>query len=93
MYINAKQTRSDEGYGNVIGKDFGDSIGFGIINLYAGLRYQEWQVLMGLENLTKKLYSYHLSKNSIDLSAAENPISNRIYEIGRNAWIMVKYDF
>ncbi|WP_300926663.1 TonB-dependent receptor domain-containing protein, partial [Helicobacter rodentium] len=50
-YANAKQTRSDEGYGNVIGKDFGDSSGFGILNLYAGLRYQEWQVLMGLENL------------------------------------------
>lgn len=44
LYANAKQTRSDEGYGNVIGKDFGDSSGFGIINLYAGLRYQEWQV-------------------------------------------------
>ncbi len=49
--------------------------------------------LMGLENITNKLYSYHLSKNSIDLSVANNPISDRIYEIGRNAWIRVKYDF
>lgn len=92
LFANAKQTRSDVGYGNVIGKDFGDSSGFAILNLYAGLRYENWQATMGIENCTNKLYSYHLSKNSIGLNV-ENPISDRIYEIGRNAWAKVKYTF
>ncbi len=92
LFANAKQTRSDAGYGNVIGKDFGDSSGFAILNLYGGLRYENWQALMGIENCTHKLYSYHLSKNSIGLNV-ENPISDRIYEIGRNAWAKVKYAF
>lgn len=39
---------------------------------------------MGVENIINKLYGYHLSKNIIALNEAYNPISDRIYEIGRN---------
>lgn len=93
IIVHAKQTRSLEGYGNVVGQDFGDSSGFGIINFYVGYAYDNIKLFAGVENLTDKLYSYHLSKNSIDLSVADNPVSSRIYEMGRNFWIRAKIDF
>ena len=93
IIAHAKQTRSLEGYGNVVGQDFGDSNGFGIINFYVGYTYNNLKLFAGVENLTDKLYSYHLSKNSIDLSVADNPVSSRIYEMGRNFWVRVKIDF
>ena len=93
LIAHAKQTRSLEGYGNIIGQDFGDSSGFGIVNLYAGYTYKNAKILAGIENITNKLYSYHLSKNSIGLDLADNTISQRIYEMGRNMWIRIKIDF
>ncbi|MDD6054956.1 MAG: TonB-dependent receptor [Helicobacteraceae bacterium] len=92
VYANARQTRTNAGYGNVVGKDFGDSSGFSILNFYTGYRYKNLQLLAGIENITDKLYSYHLSKNSIALNL-DNPISNRIYEMGRNMWIRAKVEF
>lgn len=93
LIAHAKQTRTLVGYGNVVGQDFGDSSGFGIANIYAGYTYKNMKILVGIENITDKLYSYHLSKNSIELDLADNPVSQRIYEMGRNVWARIKFDF
>lgn len=93
LIAHAKQTRSLKGYGNVVGQDFGDSSGFGILNFYAGYTYKNFKLFAGVENITNKLYSYHLSKNSIELDAVDNPINSRVYEMGRNFWLRAKIDF
>ncbi|WP_301008186.1 MULTISPECIES: hypothetical protein [Helicobacter] len=51
MYANAKQTRSDEGYGNVIGKDFGDSSG-----LESSTSMQDCAIKNGKFNGARKYY-------------------------------------
>lgn len=37
IIAHAKQTRSLKGYGNVVGQDFGDSSGFGILKFLCRL--------------------------------------------------------
>lgn len=62
MIANAAQHRYALNYGNVIGRDYGNSKGFALLNLYGGYKSKYFMLLAGVDNLTNTLYAYHLSK-------------------------------
>ena len=89
LYFNAAQKRYSAGYGNVIGKDLGESSGFYTLGIYGGYTFKYFSLLGGVDNLTNTLYYYHLSKNSI----ADNPSNERVYEPGRSFWLKISTRF
>ncbi|NDJ27878.1 TonB-dependent receptor plug domain-containing protein [Campylobacter sp. MIT 19-121] len=89
----AAQTRYAKDYGNVVGRDFGRSAGFYTANLYGGYKNKNFSFLLGIDNLTNTLYAYHLSKNSVEISMLDNPVSQRVFEPGRSMWAKFKLDF
>lgn len=90
---NAAQNRYAKDYGNVVGRDFGKSAGFYTIDMYGGYKGKNFSLLMGIDNLTNTQYAYHLSKNSVEITAADNPISDRVFEPGRSVWAKFRVSF
>lgn len=90
--VVAAQNRTDEGRGNVVGKDFGPSSGFGVFSLNSAYRLsQNWKVSAGVDNLFDKKYSEHLNLGGNDafgLSA-----DTRVNEAGRTWWTRVDMSF
>ena len=91
--VAAKQTRTDEGRGNVAGKDFGSSSGFAVFSLNSAYRLsQNWQVSAGIDNLFDKNYSEHL--NLAGNAGFDYPDdATRINEAGRTWWTRVDMKF
>ena len=91
--VAAKQTRTDEGRGNVAGKDFGASSGFAVFSLNSAYRLsQNWQVSAGIDNLFNKNYSEHL--NLAGNAGFDYPDdATRINEAGRTWWTRVDMKF
>ncbi len=82
----ASQHRYAAGTGNVVGKDFGPSAGFGVLSLNAGYRVNEkFKLIAGIDNLFDKTYSEHL--NLAGSSGFGYPGSVRINEPGRTLWV------
>ena len=91
--VVAAQNRTDEGRGNVIGKDFGASSGFGVFSLNSAYRLSKnWKVSAGVDNLFDKKYSEHLNlAGNPDLGFDDDP--TRINEPGRTWWTRVDMSF
>ncbi len=90
--VVAKQSRVDENRGNVTGKDFGESSGFGVFSLNSAYRIDSsWKVSAGIDNLFNKKYSEHL--NLAGNGAFDLPANTRVYETGRTWWTRVDVSF
>ncbi|HZJ94544.1 MAG TPA: TonB-dependent copper receptor, partial [Thiopseudomonas sp.] len=78
--------------GNVVGKDFGPSSGFGVFSLNSAYRLSKnWKVSAGVDNLFDKKYSEHLNlagNDAFGLSA-----DARVNEAGRTWWARVDMSF
>lgn len=90
---NGTQHRYALDYGNVIGKDLGNSMGFITLNLYGGYKHKYFMLMAGVDNITNTLYAYHLSKNGVEIGTLSIAPTHRIYEPGRNVWAKIKLNF
>lgn len=88
-----KQGRIDNGKGNVIGRDFGASSGFGVFSLNGAYRINSnWKLSSGIDNLFNKKYSEHLNlAGSEGFGFPEE--ATRINEQGRTWWLRVDMSF
>ena len=60
--VVAAQNRIDQNKGNVVGKDFDKTPGFGVFSLNGAYRInQHWKVSTGVDNLFGKAYAEHLN--------------------------------
>ncbi|WP_304149820.1 TonB-dependent receptor [Helicobacter bilis] len=89
VLFNAAQYRYALNFGNVVGKDFGESKAFATLNLYGGYTFKNVTLLAGIDNITDTLYAYHLSKYGSEASLGVEPTS-RIYEPGRSIWAKLR---
>lgn len=88
----APQRRVAAGMGNVVGKDFGPSAGFGILSVNAGLAVnKQVSLAIGVDNVLDKAYSEHL--NLAGDAGFGFPADTRINEPGRQLWarLQLKY--
>ncbi|WP_192980616.1 TonB-dependent copper receptor [Pseudomonas sp. EggHat1] len=86
------QGRIAEGRGNVVGQDFGDSAGFGVLSLNGAYRVsQQVKLSAGVDNLLDKRYAEHL--NLAGDAGFGFPAETRIDEPGRTLWAKVDFDF
>ncbi|MEH6490652.1 TonB-dependent copper receptor [Halopseudomonas sp.] len=91
--VVAEQNRIDEGKGNVVGQDVGQSAGFGVFSFNAAYRLDEHVKLSaGVDNLFDKAYAEHL--NLAGNSAFGYPADSiAINEPGRTLWAKLDLDF
>ena len=86
------QGRIAEGRGNVVGQDFADSAGFGVLSLNAAYRFsQQVKLSAGVDNLLDKRYAEHL--NLAGDAGFGFPADARIDEPGRTLWAKIDFDF
>lgn len=87
----AAQRRVAIDQGNVVGRDFGRSAGFGVAALTAAWRFDHGIELMGgIDNLFDRAYSEHLNlAGSADFGFPANPV--RINEPGRSLWLRLTF--
>ena len=82
----AAQRRYATGQGNVVGKDFGPSAGFGVLSVNAGYKVnQQIKLTAGIDNLLKKTYAEHL--NLAGNAGFCYPGGVRVNEPGRTFWL------
>ncbi|VVO88526.1 TonB-dependent copper receptor [Pseudomonas fluorescens] len=92
--VVAAQNRIDLNKGNVVGKDFDKTPGFGVFSLNSAYRIdQHWRVSTGVDNLFGKAYAEHLNLagNAGFGYPAQNP--QAIKEPGRTLWTKVDMSF
>ena len=92
--VVAAQHRVDENRGNVVGKDYGKSAGFGVFSLNGAYRIdRHWKVSSGVDNLFGKGYAEHL--NLAGNAGFGYPASDpqAINEPGRTLWAKVDMSF
>ena len=94
--VVAAQNRIDDrerGRGNVVGKDFGPSSGFGVFSLNSAYRLnQNWKLSAGVDNLFDKNYSEHLNlAGNAGFGYTDN--TTRVNEAGRTWWTRVDMSF
>ncbi len=92
--VVAAQNRIDLNKGNVVGKDFGKTPGFGVFSLNGAYRInQNWKVSTGVDNLFGKAYAEHLNLagNAGFGYPANDP--QAIKEPGRTLWTKVDMSF
>ncbi|EJM20530.1 TonB-dependent copper receptor [Pseudomonas sp. GM21] len=92
--VVAAQNRIDLNKGNVVGKDFDKTPGFGVFSLNGAYRIdQHWRVSTGVDNLFGKAYAEHLNLagNAGFGYPAQNP--QAIKEPGRTLWTKVDMSF
>jgi iron complex outermembrane receptor protein len=88
----AKQTRTSVNQGNVVGKDFDNSTGFGVLSLYSGIRIMDGAELrFGIDNVFDHAYYEHLNKDGA--SGWGFAANERIYEPGRTFWSRFMMNF
>ena len=86
------QGRIADGRGNVVGQDFSDSAGFGVLSLNGAYRVtKQVKLSAGVDNLLDKQYAEHLNLGGD--SGFGFPADTRIDEPGRTLWAKVDYDF
>ncbi|CAD5108056.1 TonB-dependent copper receptor [Zestomonas carbonaria] len=88
----AAQGRIAEGQGNVVGKDFGESAGFGVLSFNGAYRLSaNLKVSAGVDNLLDKAYAEHLNlagNAGFGFAAGE-----RVAEPGRTFWTRLDLSF
>ena len=90
--VVAAQSRIAENQGNVVGKDFDQSAGFGVLSWNGAWRVsQQFKLSAGVDNLLDKAYSEHL--NLAGSSGFGFPAETRINEPGRTLWTRVDLSF
>ncbi|MHC8303998.1 TonB-dependent copper receptor [Pseudomonas sp. PB3P13] len=92
--VVAAQHRIDRNKGNVVGKDFDKSAGFGVFSLNAAYRINsQWKVSSGVDNVFGKAYAEHLNLagNAGFGYPANDP--RAINEPGRTLWTKVDMSF
>ena len=92
--VVARQDRIDRNAGNVVGKDFDKSAGFGVFSLNGAYRINKnLKVSAGVDNLLDKNYSEHLNMagNAGYGYPANDP--RAINEPGRTLWTKVDVSF
>ncbi|APV39314.1 TonB-dependent copper receptor [Pseudomonas frederiksbergensis] len=92
--VVAAQNRIDQNKGNVVGKDFDKTSGFGVFSLNGAYRInQNWKVSTGVDNLFGKAYAEHLNLagNAGFGYPANDP--QAIKEPGRTLWTKVDMSF
>ncbi|RON86422.1 TonB-dependent copper receptor [Pseudomonas fluorescens] len=92
--VVAEQNRIDQNKGNVVGKDYDKSSGFGVFSLNGAYRINKnWKVSSGVDNLFGKAYAEHLNLagNAGFGYPANDP--QAINEPGRTLWTKVDMSF
>lgn len=92
--VVAAQNRIDQNKGNVVGKDYEKSPGFGVFSLNGAYRIDKhWKVSTGVDNLFGKAYAEHLNLagNAGFGYPANDP--QAINEPGRTFWTKVDMSF
>ncbi|MDH1065580.1 TonB-dependent copper receptor [Pseudomonas sp. GD03985] len=91
--VVAAQHRVDEGKGNVVGQDFGESAGFGVFSLNGAYRVSSnLRLSAGVDNLFDKDYAEHLNlAGDAGFGYPADPVA--IDEPGRTLWAKVDLDF
>ncbi len=92
--VVAAQNRIDQNKGNVVGKDFDKTSGFGVFSLNGAYRINKnWKVSSGVDNLFGKAYAEHLNLagNAGFGYPANDP--QAIKEPGRTLWTKVDMSF
>ncbi|WP_456024534.1 TonB-dependent copper receptor [Pseudomonas protegens] len=92
--VVAAQNRIDPNKGNVVGKDYDKSSGFGVFSLNGAYRINKhWKVSSGVDNLFGKAYAEHLNLagNAGFGYPANDP--QAINEPGRTLWTKVDMSF
>ncbi len=88
----AAQHRLAANHGNVVGKDFADSSGFGVFSVNGGYRFNKRvQLAFGVDNLFDKTYSEHL--NLAGNAGFGFPANTRINEPGRTVWASLSMQY
>ncbi|KAB0644915.1 TonB-dependent copper receptor [Burkholderia latens] len=86
--IVAPQHRYALNEGNVVGKDFGPSAGFGVLSLHAQYNVsKQVQISVGIDNVLNKAYTEHL--NLAGNAGFGYPANAPVMEPGRTAWLRV----
>ncbi|WP_418304026.1 TonB-dependent copper receptor [Pandoraea faecigallinarum] len=86
--VVAPQHRYTLNEGNVVGKDFGPSAGFGVLSLHTKYKISKAvQVAVGIDNLLNKAYTEHL--NLAGNAGFGYSANSAIMEPGRTAWVRV----
>ncbi|RQS16134.1 TonB-dependent copper receptor [Burkholderia sp. Bp9002] len=86
--VAAPQHRYALNQGNVVGKDFGSSAGFGVLSLHAQYNVSKTvQVSVGVDNVLDKAYTEHL--NLAGNAGFGYPARTPVNEPGRTAWVRV----
>ncbi|RQQ67292.1 TonB-dependent copper receptor [Burkholderia stagnalis] len=86
--VVAPQHRYALNQGNVVGKDFGSSAGFGVLSLHAQYNVSKTvQVSAGVDNVLDKAYTEHL--NLAGNAGFGYPARTPVNEPGRTAWVRV----
>ncbi|KVN58266.1 TonB-dependent copper receptor [Burkholderia stagnalis] len=86
--VVAPQHRYALNQGNVVGKDFGSSAGFGVLSLHAQYNVSKTvQVSVGVDNVLDKAYTEHL--NLAGNAGFGYPARTPVNEPGRTAWVRV----
>lgn len=88
----ADQNRVDEGTGNIVGQDLGQSGGFNVFSLNAGYRpAQDVLLTAGVDNLFDVTYAEHISRSGANITGYEQ--TTRINEPGRTFWLKAQWYF
>ncbi|MBA1190533.1 TonB-dependent copper receptor [Pseudomonas entomophila] len=94
LRVVAPQRRIAEGQGNVVGKDYRDSAGFGVFSLNGAYRVnKQVKLSAGVDNLFDKTYAEHL--NLAGNAGFGYPASDPtpVNEPGRTLWTQVDLSF
>lgn len=88
----ASQHRIAMNKGNVVGKDFGQSSGFGVLSLNTSYAFsKQVKFTVGIDNVLNKQYSEHL--NLAGNAGFGFPSNTRVSEPGRSAWAQLNLQF
>ncbi|MCQ4305658.1 TonB-dependent copper receptor [Stutzerimonas frequens] len=93
--VVAAQGRVAENQGTVVGKDFGESAGFGVLAVNGAYRVnQHFKLSAGIDNLLDKNYSEHLNlAGSAGFADYGLEPTSRVNEPGRTYWARVDMSF
>lgn len=90
--VVAAQNRVAENQGSVVGKDFDESSGFGVLSFNGAYRLsRNFKLSAGVDNLLDKAYSEHL--NLAGNAGFDFPAETRFNEPGRTFWTRVDVSF
>lgn len=90
----AAPNRVDEGKGNGVGKDFGNSAGFAVFSLNAAYRVTpEVKLSAGVDNLFDRDYSEHLNLAGNAGFGCSMDDPQALNEPGRMLWSKVDFRF